>query len=230
MKTVVITLQQQQERLKYIENEIKRCQLTNYDIITGVYGAHVKVTPVIQGRISKFTYSDGKERFYDSRLRLNGQGLKKGEIGCALSHLTLYEKLIQDKDNDVYLILEDDVHFIVPPKELHKYLNNLPSLDTFDLCHIFLSDWYPFAKIQKISDYYWIPAKKFFNRTGAYIVTKSGAKKLLNSAYPCMGLPSDDLISSTFLFSNDFRLIVSDKILAKPMGFTSSICSINKIV
>ena len=71
--------------------------------------------------------------------------------------------------------------------------------------------------------------KKFFNRTGAYIINKTGAKILLDASFPCMGLPSDDLISNTYIMSDKFRVIVSSKELFKPSGVSSSICDINNI-
>ena len=47
--------------------------------------------------------------------------MTKGEIGCALSHLKIYQKTV-DEDIPYALILEDDTLF---DTEFPKYLNDL---------------------------------------------------------------------------------------------------------
>jgi GR25 family glycosyltransferase involved in LPS biosynthesis len=227
MKTIVITLKQEQERLLYIVNEIKRCNIENFYLMDAVYGKNITEHPLLQtnGKISKLLYN-GKTRFYDSRLRLNGQGLNKGEMGCSWSHLDIYEMLLKDDQNDSYLIIEDDANIIVPPKEFHTFINKLPTSDTYDICHLFSSEWFAFNKITQVNSHFWIPERRFFNHTGAYIVTKQGAKKLLNAVYPCIGLPADDLLSNTYIFTNNFRVIVPYKTLVTSKGFKSSINNI----
>lgn len=228
LKTVVISLPFEIEKRNFMKETLTKCNLSDYIIIDGVNGNDIKIIPFIEEpHISKLIYNDS-EKIYNSRLRLNGAGLQKGEMGCAWSHLNVYDMLLKDNDNDAYLIFEDDADLIVSPEELQTFLEELKTL-TFDLCHIFHSEWYDFNKIQQISNNFWIPERKFFNNTGAYIITKSGAKKLLEYANPAIGLPSDDLISNFYLYSNDFNFIVSSKHLFKPKGFESSIQKVNNL-
>ena len=42
----------------------------------------------------------------------NDFGNRKGVIGCALSHYSLWKQLLKDENNDFYLIMEDDFDFI----------------------------------------------------------------------------------------------------------------------
>ena len=65
---------------------------------------------------------------YDSRLRINGTGLQKGEMGCAWSHLSVYEMLLEDNDTDSYLVLEDDAILDVSPEEFNTFLEDLPDI------------------------------------------------------------------------------------------------------
>jgi len=44
--------------------------------------------------------------------RLYHYQLTRGGIGCFLSHLSLYRRLLEDEDVDVYLVLEDDMKFV----------------------------------------------------------------------------------------------------------------------
>ena len=227
IKTVAISLEHEVERRVFIKKEIEKCNILNYIVIDGVNGNNITETPLIPPYISKIVYN-GETKIYDSRLRLNGNGLKKGEMGCSWSHLNVYDMLLKDNEYDAYLVLEDDAKLVVSAEELNFFLEELMNIE-FDLCHIFNSEWYDFNRITQVSDNYWIPERRFFNHTGAYIVTKTGAKKLLNAVYPCMGLPADDLISNLYICSDDFNIIVPSKILFTENGFESSIYKINNI-
>ena len=43
--------------------------------------------------------------------RDNDFSMKPAVVGCALSHIKLWQRLVDDKENDYYLIFEDDVEF-----------------------------------------------------------------------------------------------------------------------
>ena len=51
---------------------------------------------------------------------MNDFNYKKGVMGCALSHIHLWNNLINDKDNDFYVIFEDDIVFC---NNFKKHLN-----------------------------------------------------------------------------------------------------------
>lgn len=74
---------------------------------------------------------DGKALNASSELFLlferNDFNFNKGVIGCALSHIHLWNKLINDKENDFYIILEDDITFC---DNFKKYLG--------DVCKLFV--------------------------------------------------------------------------------------------
>ena len=120
---------------------------------------------------------------YDSSLRLNGNGLTKDEMGCAWSHLNVYDMLLKDDKYDAYLVVEDNIELAVSVDKLKICLEELKDI-TFDVCHINKSQWYEFNKIKQISNNFWIPERRYFNNTGSYIVTKTGARKLLKLTHP----------------------------------------------
>ena len=41
--------------------------------------------------------------------RGNDFGSRRGFVGCALTHMNLWKRLMDDKEHDFYLIIEDDV-------------------------------------------------------------------------------------------------------------------------
>jgi GR25 family glycosyltransferase involved in LPS biosynthesis len=219
LKTVVISLQQEKEKDIFIKKEMEKCNLSDYIIIDGVDGSNITEIPIITNSnkpiISKLVYN-GKTIIYDSRLRLNGSGLNKKEMGSTLSHLYVYNMLLNDDEYDAYLVFEDDAKLSVSVDELKIFLDELKS-NTFDICHISTD----FNKLKRVSENYWIPEKnKFFNNnTNAYIVSKAGAGKLLTATYMCIGLPAIDLISTLYIYSDDFNVIVSSKFLFNQNNF-----------
>ena len=97
--------------------------------------------------ISKISYNNDV-KLYNSSLRLNGNGLLKGEMGCAWSHLNVYDMLLKDDIYDSYLVVEDDIELAVSVDELKTCLEELNNI-TFDVCHINKSEWYEFNKIKQ---------------------------------------------------------------------------------
>lgn len=124
--------------------------------------------------------------------------LTLGEIGCAMSHIQLYEHLVKH-DIQQAIILEDDA---IMPIEFEKIvLDALSRLSTkYDI--LFLDHGkakiYPFPR-NLVERYrlakYRRPSKtsnRTIIKTTGYILTWAGAKKLLDYAYP-VRMPSDFL-------------------------------------
>ena len=129
---------------------------------------------------------DGKTLQPSEQIKLLFEGndfqYRKAIIGCALSHVNLWQSLVRDEPDDtVYLILEDDV-------ELSPHFNAV--LNTLELDKIANGnvDVLFVGYIKKINDnetstnYTLLKLNQdnFFSGAFAYILTKSGAKKLLS--------------------------------------------------
>jgi glycosyl transferase family 25 len=132
-------------------------------------------------------------RNYDPKVRLNGQKMTLGEFGCAWSHIKIYQKLLEDQTTDNYLVIEDDAQIV---GDLN-ILRELP-LD-FEVAHIAYSEWYPFVKTDPVNKSFFNIEKKFFNHTTAYVVSKAGARKLLDYIGTNINIPADDLLSNSFI-------------------------------
>jgi len=94
------------------------------------------LTPELQAKITRFPAINGKKLDKDQLIKdgliAEENNLRMGQIGCALSHITIL-KHIQQQDEQYGLILEDDVT-IPPDFEVDKL--KLP--EDFDIC--FLDD------------------------------------------------------------------------------------------
>ena len=73
------------------------------------------------------------------KLLAHEKALKPGQIGCFLSHLSVL-KNAQEEGFEHILVLEDDVTFLSPIKEVAHYLNRLSQLDP-EWYLLFLDRW-----------------------------------------------------------------------------------------
>lgn len=99
MKTYAINLPQHHARRDNILNECEK------------YGIDVEIFSAVDGR----TLTD--EQIRELVFAHQTNGLTRGEIGAALSHLHIYQKM-RDENIPVALILEDDAVFNLDPRPL----------------------------------------------------------------------------------------------------------------
>ena len=208
----IISLQEHcKERVIGMVEEMKQVRSIKWRFEEGIYGKYIRSVPTIEEKIEKLTYSYrnfSDTRFYDRRRRIGSECSTLGELGAGWSHLNLYKKLLHDDRYNFYLILEDDT-IILDIEYLEQLLSNLPP--EFDIAHLATSIWNGFVKNQKVNDLFYTPVADYFNCAAAYIVSKSGAQKLLNFANDSIFCPPDDLLSNAFLFTNNFKVIIPER-------------------
>jgi GR25 family glycosyltransferase involved in LPS biosynthesis/glycosyltransferase involved in cell wall biosynthesis len=90
----IVNLTRRPDRRNAMIQKLNDAGVTKYDFFEAIDGKKVTLTHGIK---KMFVGND----FYD----------KKGVIGCSLSHSGLWEQLINDPENNYYIILEDDVVF-----------------------------------------------------------------------------------------------------------------------
>jgi len=164
----VINLKHREDRKKQIETLFNANNITNYEFFEAVCG---------------------KELIMDNFIDLfigNLYNYKKGIIGCTMSHILLWIKLLQD-DLPYYIILEDDIEFSFLYNNRMNDIKEFGNLveknkDTIDMLflghHIIIDELYKknfvydnLINVVNKNDYY--------GGTFSYIITKNGAKKLL---------------------------------------------------
>jgi glycosyl transferase family 25 len=99
-KVLVLTIPSFTDR---IENMKQRLEGVDYEFFYGAYGRDIDV------------------EYYRSK----GSRLTRGQLGCALSHYRIYEKIVEENLQNV-LILEDDCGFHENIVELEEYYSQLP--------------------------------------------------------------------------------------------------------
>lgn len=158
----------------------------------GSYGTKAKLATTINNDL--FIVPSG--------IRGNKSALTRGEFGCALSHLNIYEGVTQP-----VIIFEDDAR-IDNQFLFFNIVRNMPAHELWDVCYLQSgSTWWPPRSGGSLNEYFAM-CDRSANRTHAYAVTPSGAKILLqyserfkkiigaeNLLAQVVALPSDDLIA-----------------------------------
>ena len=172
-KIVVINLKHREDRKNnmiklFNENNITDDKYNIY-FYEAVYGTKIDLSLEI-----KYLFND------------NDFGSRKSFIGCALSHYNIWLDLISDTENDFYIIFEDDIVFCNNFENyLDKCINRVLNKNNIDIQFIGFTKY----KYQKDYDNWnnndieFIDFSEHIYIVGGcfgYIITKSGAKKLIN--------------------------------------------------
>jgi GR25 family glycosyltransferase involved in LPS biosynthesis len=90
--TFVINLERRPDRKRYMEEQLERIGLSDVEFFKAVDG-------------STLTPNDRLKRLF----HMNDFACRASIMGAALSHLTLWQRLVLDTENDFYVIMEDDI-------------------------------------------------------------------------------------------------------------------------
>ena len=124
--------------------------------------------------------------FIKNLFKSNDFNYRRGIIGCALSHILLWNKLVNDDNYDFYIILEDD---IVLCDNFKKHLNNVCNMFIQNnLEHLAIGEYYTSKTFPNADDEIKIYKKdlyKEWNVTFGYIISKKAAIKSLRYINNC---------------------------------------------
>ncbi len=173
MKIFVISLYSATARRKSIVDQFEKLKI-EFDFIDAIDGRGFSKEELIK-------YTD-----YESVIK-NRKWLSNGAIGCALSHLKAYKKLIDD-DLDEALILEDDVLLTNDFADfLKSYQKAKP---TIDILLLYYTSWKPCKLYQSSKIDFGIHSifsPVDFNQpitAAAYIISKETCLSLVNTITP----------------------------------------------
>ncbi|MEZ9947932.1 glycosyltransferase family 25 protein [Vibrio breoganii] len=172
IKIFVINLKKDRHKRSAIVKHLSSLQLA-YEIIDAVDGrllSDVQVENMTDVRLSK---------------KLIGRGLTRGEVGCALSHLEIYKRVLNENLNYA-LILEDDVTVSDKIFDFFDCLSNLP-----EKLDVLLLGYYNNPNTEKKStasfwgsmsigkSYRCLRLIEKAYGTHGYIITNAGANKII---------------------------------------------------
>ena len=159
-------------------------------------------------RVSTFT----KRNIFTKSRRSHEELDSAGGVGCALSHIAVWQWLA-DSDQEMALILEDDA--VIPPDFVDRanqciqqsmILKDPKKWDMWLLG----GTWDDLSKIPGETTTFRIGSYVLFH---AYVITKRMAKKLLQDVYPIQG--HIDVWVSVYSFLNDQRIVGCQNLMLK---------------
>ena len=160
----IVNLERRKDRKKKMIENLDGNNITNYEFFKAFDGSTMVGTYTL------------KQLFEGNDFANN-----RGVIGCAMSHLTLWKRLLQDDDNDFYLILEDDIEFTDDFSEIFDLVRGFEQKDI-----IFLGYSMKEAERNKIDISNTTLQLNKLNKTRyiggffSYLINKNGAKKLID--------------------------------------------------
>jgi glycosyl transferase, family 25 len=121
--------------------------------------------------------------------------LKKGEVGCTISHLRCWERAVARGDRR-FIVLEDDVIFV--DGFTHKLLDGLARLDAIDVAWdlVYLGR-VPIEPSSAIT--HGIVRPGYSHCTYGYALTLGGATKLLAAGLPQALIPIDEFLPAMYI-------------------------------
>ena len=175
MKAFAINLKSATTRRQSLEKELKKS------------GLHVEFVEAVNG--SELTQKDIATLCDEDAIRRSPQWLTPGAIGCALSHLAIYRKIVSDK-LPYALIIEDDVEF---SEGIAARLQELEAqIQQEEVIMLYYQSWKPLIlksasrrKIGTGAHALYAPANE--NQpitTGAYIISRAAAKRMAENLLP----------------------------------------------
>ena len=185
----VINLEKDHEKKIHMKQMAQKNDL-NPIFIDGIYGASLNSNYISQHYSEKLAKKN------------IGRSLTKGEIGCALSHLSIYRKMIEEKI-DAALILEDDVFFEFNMAKLSTLIKQLPTNwecillghhSKFSRDDVGIASFWGRKRIDDCLDII-----RFSDRVAGgygYLINQSGAKKRLKE-YGVICKPTDYWVDKT---------------------------------
>jgi glycosyl transferase, family 25 len=192
IQSLIINLKSNIERKTSMIEKIKNTKLTNYTFVEAI---------------------DGKTELHNHKFKIipnwidpiDKEEITVGCIGCALSHYKCWKHVVDNK-LDKAIILEDDTTFL---DNFDEMINYIDQFDTriYDLCYlnrIKLNDLYGLGEEIDINDTLVIP--KYSYNASSYIITYSGALKLLNCNFLNCILPVDELLP--IMYDEDYPFTI----------------------
>lgn len=216
----VINLSRSVERREYTTRQMKDLGVP-FNFIEAIEGVDLSDQEIRNNR----DFGIYRSGFHSSYLR-------KEEIGCVLSHLKIFRKMVNEKI-ELACILEDDNDYLKEFKDLLTDGNlNTADWDILYLGHhsaCTASEAQSFNKKRLItSDFKIGEAIEVPYGSYAYIISVEAAKKILNLAFP-LRMPFDSYIGNAPAIGLRTSLVSPPCVLNKSV-FISTIYSYNNIV
>lgn len=202
-KICIINLERRPDRKERMTSLLQENHILNYEFIAAVDGKTLVPTEEIY-------------RLFQN----NDFNYRRGVVGCALSHYNLWKRLVDDPENNYYVILEDDVTFCSNFKEKLGFIVDQIMEKNISFCSIGghlnkkLNENIAELEIYKTEN------DGYVEGLLGYILTKEGAKHILrfiyqNSIYRAI----DHIVYTAFCISSDMHIHKLNELLVMSLTY-----------
>ena len=174
LSILVINLKKSEERRQYMDNILKPLGI-QYEFFNAIDGRHLRT-------IDQELYDEKRAK------KCANCPMTPGEIGCAFSHIRIYEKMVKENIPEM-LVLEDDIE--LDKKFFHvlfqrkKFLPKDWQIFHFHLGgDVILKHGFVVSKIDTKSNFQLLRYTAKFAGAYAYVIKLEAAKYLLKTSYP----------------------------------------------
>jgi GR25 family glycosyltransferase involved in LPS biosynthesis len=227
----LIHCQEHREREEHIDKFRNKFQ-QKINIFNGIYTKNISIDNQLE-YISNFNKNLRlvTNKTFGNEYRFN----YTGEIGCYLSHFSIIEKIMNDKNNNILdydysVIFEDDIHYnddINPHEEIVKIVKDLNSIN-YDFDLIFLGNLNNNKGTNIINNIYNLDPNTICWGTHALLINNKNIEKIYN--HNCN---IDGEIDTHYVYSshrNELNGLVIYPVLFYQADFKSNIkCDIENI-
>jgi GR25 family glycosyltransferase involved in LPS biosynthesis len=173
--TYVINLKSRSEKYKYISDQLNKQNL-KFNMFDAIDGSKLDVNDLENKNI----YNTNKTISYMDRV------LRKGEIGCALSHIFIWAKMLNNTQSKYFLIFEDDAILINNFKsKLIDVLNDIENKE-WDVLYLNENCYKHFGEMcdgKNFTDKTLLPNRIGYGMYG-YVINKKFVEKIINNLLP----------------------------------------------
>ena len=197
-KVFIVNLPRRHDRREEMEARLAALELepelrSKFEFFPAVDGSDIDDAYMTQGNYG--VWDDWKQP--EHSLHFYQRDIRKGEIGCALSHVNIWKRVV-DEGLDEVLILEDDAgfdrHFKFLFQRALKFCRHVGSDGKWDMLYLGRNAMTP--DVMQVRNFLSVPG--FSYCTHGYMVTRSGAKKLLSVGYEQNLIPVDEFLPAMF--------------------------------
>ena len=211
MKIIVINLENNKKRLINITKNLNNLGI-KFERFNAIYGKNLTTKEI-----------ENATTFIGRNFLCN-----HGVIGCALSHLTIWEQFAKSKDKLV-LISEDDVEYNSHFPELLKNIYKIYNETNFDILNLntSLGIFSSFQNSEYI-DKYELNKPIFPLTMASYVISKSGVAKLLNIINNKINYHIDFIIAKeNFVYNLNYYALKNINVLNVSYNTESNLISKN---
>lgn len=137
-------------------------------------------------------------------------------IGCALSHITLWKRLLEDENNHFYVVLEDDAKLVETEDFLELYTRVANKKVEFDFISMNCTGVCLKGRGEDLVE------KPLGLGNVSYFISKEGARKLLEFTGGKVSYHIDFVVQLANYQHPSFKKLATDKDIFQTIGETSS--------